>query len=490
MSVSNRNVHRPDNRALRPHHLAACLAAALGLGSLVTPAIAANIVVHACSDADIFIGGGGPIPIILFGLRSSVTYANSGDTIDMTGLTACTITLTNGEIPITVNDLTIKGPPGHPVTINGGAASRIFNHSGTGIVRLSYLTLYSGYSDPPASGSDAGHGGCVISKGSVYLAHSTVHGCVAKYGSAISSVGVTNLTATIAYNNFPSRNPIGNYVGGSGVIASGGGTIVSNFSQISHNSGWGIIGGGADLNDGSSVNDNSYGGVFVSGNVKLDGSTIDGNAGPGIRTSSPVTVNSSTISNNSTQQLLGGGIMVTGAVPLTITNSTISGNTATKGGGIYANNNAQINISNSTIAYNSGGYAGGIDIASCSSFTLRSSIIAKNLVTGGSPTSTNSDLVSACFVAGAPDSLVGVHGTLLPTGTRSGDPGLTPLAANGGWVKTHALLPTSQAIDHGSNPQNLTTDERGNGFPRVQGTAADIGAYERNPDEIFYNGFQ
>jgi len=40
------------------------------------------------------------------------------------------------------------------------------------------------------------------------------------------------------------------------------------------------------------------------------------------------------------------------------------------------------------------------------------------------------------------------------------------------------LLPGSPAINTGSNPQGLATDQRGFGFPRVSGGAPDMGAYE------------
>jgi hypothetical protein len=56
------------------------------------------------------------------------------------------------------------------------------------------------------------------------------------------------------------------------------------------------------------------------------------------------------------------------------------------------------------------------------------------------------------------------------------DPLLAPLAFNGGPSRTHALLPTSPAIDAGSNPLGLTEDQRG--FPRVVNGTPDMGAYE------------
>jgi hypothetical protein len=47
-----------------------------------------------------------------------------------------------------------------------------------------------------------------------------------------------------------------------------------------------------------------------------------------------------------------------------------------------------------------------------------------------------------------------------------------------GRTRTHALLPDSPAIDMGSNVLTLHSDQRGDGFPRVNGVRADIGAVE------------
>jgi hypothetical protein len=55
---------------------------------------------------------------------------------------------------------------------------------------------------------------------------------------------------------------------------------------------------------------------------------------------------------------------------------------------------------------------------------------------------------------------------------------LQPLASNGGLTQTIALGSTSAALDKGSNPAGLNTDQRGTGFARVSGAAADIGAFE------------
>ena len=54
----------------------------------------------------------------------------------------------------------------------------------------------------------------------------------------------------------------------------------------------------------------------------------------------------------------------------------------------------------------------------------------------------------------------------------------TPLTSNGAPTRTQALLPGSQAINTGSNPLGLATDQQGTGFPRVLGGIADMDAYE------------
>ena len=79
----------------------------------------------------------------------------------------------------------------------------------------------------------------------------------------------------------------------------------------------------------------------------------------------------------------------------------------------------------------------------------------------------------------------------VPAGTLVGKcPLLGPLRNNVGATLTHALLSHSPAIDAGSNPTNLSNDQRGPQFLRTLGSGTDIGAYEVNPvDVIFNSGF-
>jgi hypothetical protein len=78
---------------------------------------------------------------------------------------------------------------------------------------------------------------------------------------------------------------------------------------------------------------------------------------------------------------------------------------------------------------------------------------------------------------GDPDgfTLSGTSGNNLPFGTALG---LGMLANNGGPTQTISFPSASPLRNAGSNPAGLTTDQRGPGFSRVVGAAADMGAFE------------
>src|SRR5262249_11011080 len=66
------------------------------------------------------------------------------------------------------------------------------------------------------------------------------------------------------------------------------------------------------------------------------------------------------------------------------------------------------------------------------------------------------------------------------------------LASSGGPTQSSASLFGSPALNKGNNAFMLANDQRGTGFPRVQGSAADVGAFEQSPaakvDSVVING--
>jgi hypothetical protein len=186
----------------------------------------------------------------------------------------------------------------------------------------------------------------------------------------------------------------------------------------------------------------------------------------------------------------GGGVGTWSPLPLVVTNSTISGNSAaTMGGGFYTRHGGTLALSNSTVADNTAPAGSGIaDQGETSGYDLSlvSSIVAGNHTTDGA----SFEITTLHAITGN-TNLLGTANVALPGDSLGGDPMLAPLADNGGPTRTHALLPGSPAIDAGSNPGALENDQRGATFARTSGTSTDIGAFESQsmPDEIFANGF-
>ena len=198
-----------------------------------------------------------------------------------------------------------------------------------------------------------------------------------------------------------------------------------------------------------------------------------GSAGGGIYSEplSPtgtLTVRESLVAGNRSG-FAGGGI-ATGS-NLTLSNSTLSGNTASDGGGGLYLDGSQADIRNSTIAGNSASFGGGMLLGgdSGAQATLTNTIIAGNTgadcETFGTALNSNHSLDS--------DGSCGLTGTGDLPGTN---PLLGPLANNGGPTDTQALLAGSPAIDAGGSVGCPATDQRG--ISRPQGPACDIGAFE------------
>jgi predicted outer membrane repeat protein len=181
-----------------------------------------------------------------------------------------------------------------------------------------------------------------------------------------------------------------------------------------------------------------------------------------------MTVTDSTVSGN-TADYSGGGIYGDG---LTLTNSTVSGNTADySGGGIYGDG---LTLTNSTVSGNDANQSGaGIYSGDA---TLTHTIVAGN---GTTTPNCNEALDSLGYNLTDDDSC----GFTAPGDLVVADAMLGPLADNGGPTETHALLAGSPAIDAGSpDCPPPSTDQRG--VTRPQGAACDVGAFESGPAAI------
>lgn len=459
-------------------------------------------------------------------LRDAVTNAVDGDTIDMTALTCSTITLTTGSLTAFADNLTLDGPGSKYLAVDGNYAYTSIQHIGTGLLDVSGVTLENGhkYGSSP-------RGGCLFSGGTVQLSDVVATNCatIAEPGYSYPALGgavyaAYNLSLDNSAVTYGSVFSTGTSANGGGIFA--GGNITMSYSNVSHNT-------ATSNGNGASV---LGGGIYSSGTLSLTGSSVDNNTaygkysntraiGGGAYAKSALTslysdlsnnrvgasgpyawgggatarygglIKYSTIVANESSHNIGGLYMGGSSGALTIDNSTISGNYAANVvGGV--DSFIETGINSSTIAFNeeatNGAYsytvAAGVNVGS-STLTLQSSIIAQNADNEFSYTP--SDLSGNSATVSGANNLIRYSYLTVPGDTITfTDPLLLPLAYNGGPTRTHALSMLSPAIDAGNNVYGFDYDQRGDGYPRVIGANADIGAFEGvSSDEIFGNGF-
>jgi hypothetical protein len=143
-----------------------------------------------------------------------------------------------------------------------------------------------------------------------------------------------------------------------------------------------------------------------------------------------------------------------GNAPVTLKNSSISGNSASQGGGIY---NIGKNFVGGTI--------------SIMNTVFKTGAVGANILND------SGTVISQGYNLSSDDG----GGYLTALGDQiNTDPMLGPLQGNGGPTMTHELLPGSPAIDAGdpgfTPPPFL--DQRGSGFARVVNGRLDIGSFE------------
>lgn len=284
------------------------------------------------------------------------------------------------------------------------------------------------------------------------------------YGGGIFSRGVMTLTQTLVEGN---QAPYG------GGVYNAQGYTIADTSVISDNVATSaMLIGGDDAGFGGGGIENT--GVFTMTNSTVSGNSTVGNGG-GIVSSGTLTVTNSTISSNRAAGD-GGGIfsrqIYTSELPWfgisSLNNVTVAGNTAdsdgdgTGDGGGIANTEDEVEIWNTIVGSNID--LGG-EFPDChGTFTS----LGNNLLED--PT--------GCTLEGDTESNI--------TGQN---PVLGPLQENGGATLTHALLPSSPALDRGlTNCPNPFRDQRAVQRPldsNGDGVAAcDMGAFEAPAPEV------
>ena len=185
-----------------------------------------------------------------------------------------------------------------------------------------------------------------------------------------------------------------------------------------------------------------------------------------------------------------GGAIYSDNATLSITNSTLSGNSVTSGsgasvpssfGGAVYTRNGTLTIHNDTITNSTASTGRGIYILAVdgtATADIESSIIGQSDVQVQSRDFITTFDDNGQLVITGGNNLIRSQGDFQNITISTDDPLLGPLANNGGPTFTHALPVGSPAINMGNNLQSLADDQRGDSFSRVIGGTADIGAYE------------
>ena len=374
--------------------------------------------------------------------NSAVDVSNSTLTINSSVLTGNTA-ITGAGVKAIESSLIVNDSDFNNNRAQTGAAIRATNSTVT-IQRSSFSQ------NQAITGSLSGTGGAIhIDGGSLVLDESTLLDNTAGFGGAMTLLDAqtTISNSTISENNVNQR---------------GGAISISNQPNNPLNASFEMI--------ASTVNANTA--TNASSPVSASGGAIAASTGSA---GMSISIVASTLSNNDASR---GGAIDARDVELTITNSTLSGNSAilNDGGGINMTSGA-ITLSNTTITENSAATRGGgvlLGFQLISNFY--NSLFANN-------SNNDCEIASTTFDLNA-DSFNIIQNDACNTDARNLDPLLGPLADNGGATLTHGLLPNSPARNTGILASCEIEDQRGQ-IRNDGDNLCDVGAVEFNPNDDF-----
>lgn len=357
---------------------------------------------------------------------------------------------TTGDLDIRCN-LTISGIGADVTIVNGNQLDRVFEVFSPANPIISGITVRNG--NAMDGGGIKNHGTTWISDTVIIDNRATAGGGV--YNSGIMRISNSTIESNISNGNGANCGGIGN----TGSLETANTIVRANQTS---NSGGGICNSSGATGDLQTL-------TIVSNTAQYGAGIFNGN-------NATLTVGASLIGNN-VAQLSGGGICTSGRFVLW--NSTASGNVAQfAGGGIE--NAGFASITNVTLAGNyitntqAGGIGGNIYTGyNPGSLTqLLNTIVANSSATGNCHFELGTSIVSLGHNL-SDDNTCNLNAT---GDITNPNPLLGPLQNNGGTTLTHALLPTSPAINAGDNANCPVNDQRG--VSRPQASICDIGAYE------------
>jgi CSLREA domain-containing protein len=346
-------------------------------------------------------------------LREAINYANGGSQpgcaaapasgTTVISLPSGTYALTGGALSVAAN-VTIIGQGPSSTTISGGNSSQVFNIAASVQVTLSQVTITGGLSGVPSTGcsgppffscpmENGNNGGGIVNAGTLTLDRTIVTGNNASAGTLPSA-----LILFFCSPNCPPRAGASAGNGGWGGGIDNSGTLTITNSTISNNSaGQGGDGTNATSGQGSNAGPGATGGTGGvggsagaiynegGGRLTISGSTISGNsAGRGGNAGGGSDATASGTGGNAGAAEpggVGGAIVNFGTV--SITRSTISGNQSGRGGN-GANGGVGMSAANgSPSSSSSGGTGGAMYTSSSQAVTLVNDTLSVNAASPG-----------------------------------------------------------------------------------------------------------
>jgi hypothetical protein len=401
-------------------------------------------------------------------INGAVGKAAPGDTVQIAGGTYTGDAASRTETVTIEKPVVLVGAGPDATIIDGGGSTTVIGIRVDGQVGLHDLTITNG---GPVAGSVVGCGvRNMMDESEVVMNNVWVRDNECQeisYGGAgilnfgdIILIDVRVENNTLSVPEVHSRQGMGAGIFNLGTLDMNGGVIRGN-----RNEDWrgGGLANGFSRETSATLTD-----VWIDSNEAMDfgGGVVNDNA--------TLVIQHSTISNNSPDGISN---LIDDAQPLQLVNTTVSGN---DGPGVRSWGSLATNFS--TITDN---HVGVLYLPSIyeTIFLFENSIIAGNR--DYSINSQGAGLLGFDYLA-----LTNLWGPVDPHygggfGRASSrddlyeatDPGLGPLADNGGSTLTHALLPLSPAVDR-VDSGCLPEDQRSEVRPKPEGGACDIGAFE------------
>jgi len=379
-------------------------------------------------------------------------------------------------------------------TENSGLSGGGFANEGAGVVTVenSTFTKNTAFAGIILASGEGG-GMHSNSGGEVTISGGAFTGNQARSGGGLSNEGggILTISGTRFSDNRADEQ-------GGGILIQSGSVRLLNIDVAGNVADGAEEGGGGISYAGDKV-------VTIGETAAIEQSRIRGNkakgAGGGIDSRGDGALSITTTSITGNTAATGGAIHHVGDAPLDVTRSTLSGNFAESGGALFVDGDGEATLENTTVSTNRAGQFGGGLLVS-SRVNVRNSTIASNTAAvGGGINNGGGDLVGdgSVFLVNTivANSLTGGNcaGTITSLGGNvdsantcqfreisdqpGTDPRLGPLAANGGPTETHALLAGSAAQETAlcTDVQPCPpVDQRGVERPRFDGF--DIGPYE------------